>query len=358
MSLIYKFYTILTLTFLSLITLAAQGVQPVRTWVMLDGSKIEGAFVKLLPDKLLIREKGNETQIPRHWLSPSSLQIAEAIHDGMNAQLIDTVLRMEFVLVSPAKFPANTFDMGAPKDVKARQELEPYHRVKIERGFFIKQTEVTWNEWNAVRSLAPGLGYTDLAPGRNGYQGDADGYHPVTEVSWWDAVKWCNLKSQLENKTPVYYTKEDFKPANVLTVGSGDIHMNPAANGYRLPTEAEWELSWHCGGSSPGFPKPDGWHCGNSNLNTHPVRTAPSATANRIHDLLGNVAEWCWDWKGPLTPSSHETDPRGPARGPHRVFRGGSWADHAWLCWPSYRGDYSPVAPRSCFVGFRPVRNE
>ena len=88
--------------------------------------------------------------------------------------------------------------------------------------------------------------------------------------------------------------------------------MNPHADGYRLPTEAEWELAWHCGGRAKGVPEPDGWHNQISDGNTHPVRTMPSATGKSIHDMLGNVAEWCWDWKGPLVPFSHVTDPRGP----------------------------------------------
>jgi formylglycine-generating enzyme required for sulfatase activity len=336
---------------------AAPPAQPTRTWQMRDGTRMTGSFVRLLSDKLLIKDKDKEVALSREWLTPNSLELAEALQGGIAEDLVETILMMEFSPVSAAIFPSDTFDMGAPKENAYLQEYEPYRRVKITRPFLIKQTEVTWAEWNAVRTLGPGLGYEDLAEGRNGYQGDDSGLHPVTEVSWWDAVKWCNLKSQIENKTPVYYHSPDFNPANVLRTGNADIHLNPAANGYRLPTEAEWELAWHNGGWSNGFPLPDGWHVGNSNGNTHPVRSMASSTSNRIHDLLGNVAEWCWDWKGPLVPYSLETDPLGPAQGPHRVFRGGSFADHPSCCRPTYRGDFSPIAPRSRFVGFRPARN-
>jgi formylglycine-generating enzyme required for sulfatase activity len=73
--------------------------------------------------------------------------------------------------------------------------------------------------------------------------------------------------------------------------------------------------------------------------------------------MLGNVAEWCWDWKAPVVPSSSNKDPRGPEAGLHRIFRGGSWADDKALCCQGgYRGDFSPIIPRSVFVGFRPIR--
>lgn len=339
--------------------LGAQNPQGPRTWQMRDGSEVKGSFVKLLGDKLIIKEGGRETAIPQEWLSPRTLEAAKALASGMSEKLIDTILLMDFVriTVDPERFPNRTFDMGAPKENVPLQKNEPYHRVKISNDFFLKETEVTWAEWNAVRSLGPDYGYTDIAPGRNGYRGDESGNHPVTEVSWWDAVKWCNLKSQIEGKTAVYHTSASFEPKTILRTGTDKIYTNLSADGYRLPTEAEWELAWHCGGRVERVPEPDGWHNEISTGNTHPVRTMPTATAKLLHDMLGNVAEWCWDWKGPLVPFEGVTDPLGPDAGPHRIFRGGSWADHPQICRPTYRGDYSPIPPRSCFIGFRPARN-
>lgn len=351
-----------TLLFLAVLThppLTAQNAQGPRTWQMRDGSEIKGSFVKMLGDKLLIKEKEKEISIPQDWLSPKSLETAKALASGMSEKVIDTILLMDFVRITmdPDRFPNRTFDMGAPKENLALRETEPYHRVRITNDFFMKQTEVTWAEWNAVRDLSHDYGYTDIAPGRNGYRGDESGNHPVTEVSWWDAVKWCNLKSQIENKTAVYHTSTSFEPKTILRTGTDRIHMNLNADGYRLPTEAEWELAWHCGGRANGVPEPDGWHNQISTGNTHPVRTMLTATSKSLHDMLGNVAEWCWDWKEPLVFTEGVTDPRGPESGPHRIFRGGSWADHPQICRPTYRGDYSPITPRSCFIGFRPARN-
>jgi formylglycine-generating enzyme required for sulfatase activity len=182
----------------------------------------------------------------------------------------------------------------------------------------------------------------------------------VTEITWWDAVKWCNALSQIDGRKPVYYTAPDFNARSILKEGTPPVHADWDADGYRLPTEAEWENAWWQHGFSRDgkFLEPDGWSHVDSGGNTHPVASRPSHTSKQLDDMLGNVAEWCWDWKAPLVRFKLETDPRGPAEGPHRVFRGGSWADHPVGClrW-SYRGDFSPVAPASYFVGFRPARN-
>lgn len=275
-----------------------------------------------------------------------------SLHAGENGK------KMSFASIPPGRcgLGINVRDLqGAEKNMTFIPEDEGFRYAEITRGLLVKDTEVTWTQWNDVLSKAGNFGYKDIGTGRNGFRGDDEGEHPVTEVSWWDAVKWCNLLSEIENLKPCYYTGETFNRESVLRAGGGDdaIHVDWNASGYRLPTEAEWEYAWNHAGQH-GFQEPDGWHRDLSEGNTHPVRSRPSGSSNGLHDMLGNVAEWCWDWKGPVTV--FKKDPRGPETGTHRVFRGGSWADHWMCCRGPYRGDFSPNTPRSIFIGFRPVR--
>ena len=170
-------------------------------------------------------------------------------------------------------------------------------------------------------------------------------------------MKWCNLLSEIEGRKPVYHISKPIDKAQVLRTGEPDsITVDWASDGYRLPTEAEWEYAWWASGRAPGHPEPDGWHLENSEQNTHPVGSRPSSSSKKLHDMTGNVAEWCWDWFGTVTPHGYDADPKGPDKGLHRVIRGGSWADHWMCCRGTYRGNFSPKMPRSVFTGFRPVR--
>ncbi len=328
-----------------------------REWTLRDGSKATGRFVRIHEENLIIMKDDREFPIAREKLSAADWELALTIGKSEKEGLVGASRKMEFAFVSAEQFPLSTFDMGAPKKAIERQAEEPLHRVQISRGFYLKRTEVTWAEWNVVRELAIGRGYTNLSVGRNGYQGNGEGNHPVTEVSWSDAVLWCNLKSEAENLKAVYYSAKDFTAASILRdKNHPEIFMDRDAGGYRLPTEAEWELAWHCGAMTAPE-EYGGWNSHTSSGNTHPVGTAQGTANFKFHDMLGNVAEWCWDWQRPLGPSSHDTDPAGLPTGKFRIFRGGSWADPPWCCYPSYRGDFSPNIPKSFFTGFRPARN-
>lgn len=138
---------------------------------------------------------------------------------------------------------------------------------------------------------------------------------PVEEVDWFEAVAFCNGLSTLDGLTPVY------------TITGTDVTWDPSADGWRLPTEAEWEYMARAGRT--GSELVDGelseaWYLENSDDSAHPVGDLP-ANPWGLHDMSGNVAEWVWDWYGP--PSVEPlTDPTGPTSGDARINRGGTWS--------------------------------
>ena len=262
-----------------------------------------------------------------------------------------------FVRIDPG-----SFIMGSPTSELGRDSDETQHTVILTRAFYLQQTETTKAHWDAVRAEGPARGYTDLPDGGNGFNGDASGTHPVTEVSWHDVLKWLNLKSELEGLTPCYRVG-----GYIMKIGTLIPVCDFSANGYRLPTESEWEYACRAGtttafysgsityvGGSPLDPNLDliGWYSGNGT--DHPVGQK-QANAWGLYDMSGNVWEWCWDWYG--TYPGTVTDPAGPGSGSFRVLRGGSWYNIAQDSRSASRRPYSPDS-RFPFYGFRPARTE
>jgi formylglycine-generating enzyme required for sulfatase activity len=204
--------------------------------------------------------------------------------------------------------------------------------------FEIGKYELTWGEWLKVRDWAVAKGY-DL---KDVGQGLSES-HPVTDVNWYDVVKWCNAKSEMEGKTPVYQVSGTTYKTGEMTL----LTMSESSNGYRLPSEKEWEWAARGGKNSKGYSYSGsndlyavGWIKDNAGMKT---QEAGKKLANElgIYDMSGNVWEWCSDLLGPSD----------------RRIRGGSWyisADYASVA--SRDACYNPVA-RSSNIGFRLVRS-
>jgi len=175
----------------------------------------------------------------------------------------------------------------------------------------------------------------------------------VEQVRWSDAVRYCNARSKAEGLQPCY--------------DLNTWQVNVAANGYRLPTEAEWEYACRAGtrtkyffGDDAGKLATFAWYKQNSGGKPRPVGTKP-ANPWGLYDIYGNVAEWCYDRYGrDYYSKSPVENPRGPATGDTRVLRGGSWDSDAAQCTSSYRHKDNPGYADVCFgydvYGFRCVR--
>jgi formylglycine-generating enzyme required for sulfatase activity len=272
-----------------------------------------------------------------------------------------------------ALIPAGIFIMGDTMGEDNNDQV-PDHAVFVS-AFYMDKQEVTKALWDDVYQWATNQGYNF----EFGAEGKAMN-HPAQNVTWYDAVKWCNARSEREGKAPAYYT--DAAQTTVYRAGQVDLH-NDWVNwqaGYRLPTEAEWEKAARGGLNGKRFPWGDtishsraNYYNGasfsydtSSTYGFHPgyydgiyplLCTSPgasfSANGYGLYDMAGNVWEWCWDYYGGYG-SVAQTDPRGPALGSGRVERGGSWGVAARYNRTAYRYVGYPVY-RINDLGFRSV---
>ena len=243
--------------------------------------------------------------------------------------------------------PDGSFLMGSPSDESGHDPEEGPRRTVNISAFQMSETEVTQAQWEDVMGwdVSYFIGYN----------------HPVEQVTWFDCVSFCNKLSQADGYAQCYTITNMGYAGEHIT--SADVSCDFEANGYRLPTEAEWEYACRAG-TTTRFNTGDsdldlgraGWHDDNSGSTTHTVG-GKEGNAWGLYDMHGNVIEWCWDWFGlyGMRPDP-DSDPRGASSGSSRVIRSGGWVSLAQNCRSANRFSLAPRS-RYQYLGFRIVRS-
>ncbi|MDP6803698.1 MAG: SUMF1/EgtB/PvdO family nonheme iron enzyme, partial [Gemmatimonadota bacterium] len=313
------------------------GIRPemggsVEAWVgEVDAAREQAAREQAARERAA-RDQAAREQAAREQAAREQAAREQAAREQAARERVARVERdMDLVFV---EIPAGSFTMGSASGESGRGGDEKQHRVTLTRGFSMSATEVTQAQWKSVMGSNP-----------SHFKGGA---LPVEKVSWFDAVKFCNALSERAGLRAAYQ------------IHGESVKWDRDANGYRLPTEAEWEYACRAGtetrfssGNGDSDLERVGWYYGNSREKSHEVAAKPP-NAWGLYDMHGNVWEWCWDWYGGYPGSV--TDPAGPDSGSYRVDRGGGWFNNAWYCRSANRGWIDP-GYRDRYLGFRLSRS-
>ena len=301
------------------------------------------------PDVIMMApsDQPTETPIPTATATQAPIQAHSTPTPTVEAPTLGKThtvildLTEEAIPLTLIRLPAGTFTMGSPLDEINRDEKEwPPHQVTITYDFYMGTHEVTQGQWESIMKFNPV--YEQYGVGTN---------YPINNVDFDDCVSFCNQLSELEGLSPCYSSSGD--PFNPWI-----IHWD--ANGYRIPTEAEWEYACRAGTTTryshgdgtadndqcmeTEFHDPYMWYCGNNSRDDNPYGNKivglklPNPWG--LYDMHGNVAEYCTDhWEDPYDRGP-QVDPRGPEEDFYRVARNGYWGESAQYSRSAYRDKY------------------
>lgn len=322
-------------------------------------TQVETPKTNTLPTFIPVSWHGWPTDAPKPAIAPFDASQARKHQEEWATYLqvpieYENKLSMTFVLIPPGEFTIGFSKMETetllkmkPDDVAWKTmilENAPTRRIVISKPYYLAKYEVTQEDYEKVMGNNPSSFSINGGDGQK-VVGEYTKKHPVEMVSFIDAVNFCLKLSEQDRLSPAYQS-------------NGESVMLASGIGYKLPTEAQWEYACRAGTTTPWFTGnqeselgPYAWTNLNSDGRSHFVGTAKSNPFD-LHDMTGNVWEWCQDWHHPQRNIGSHIDPVGPETGGARILRGSDWASGTIGCCSAFRG-YASMGVRDRNGGFR-----